>query len=453
MSMSDRNGRTVVRDPVPLEDGFPPSRAAWLALWLLLAAYTCSFIDRQILSLLVEPIKRDFGLTDPQIGLLQGLSFGLFYSLLGIPFGMLADRRNRRNLIVLAIVGWSVATALCGLAESYGQLFLARMAVGVGEACLAPAAYSLISDSFPPHKRGRAISVYASGAYCGIGLAFAAGAAAVAYAAEARELFLQIGFERSDWQSAFLMVSLLGLVIAPLLLFIREPVRQERRETGGAGFIACLTFLRARLRFYLPFVAALCCIGIVNFSFFSWTAVIFQRSFGWAAEEIGVTFGIILALLGPAGGILGGLWVDRSSARRSDQTAVRLTMRAVLMASPFALLVGFSGSEALAILGLVGIVALLSIPSAMGPFIVQTTTPNQFRGTAIALYFLIVNLVGLGVGPYLAAMISEWFFEGPESIGKAVALLGGVVLPTSAALFYLSLRVLRENRQGGHALA
>lgn len=437
-----------LRSPLS-ENGFPPSRLAWLALWLLLAAYTCSFIDRQILSLLVEPIKRDFDLTDPQIGLLQGLSFGLFYSLLGIPFGILADRRNRRNLVIFAIVGWSIATALCGMAASYGHLFLARMAVGVGEACLAPAAYSLISDSFPPHKRGRAISIYASGAYCGIGLAFAAGAAAVAYAAEARELFLRIGFERSDWQSAFILVSLAGLVIAPLLLLIREPARQERREKDAAGLVACLIFLRARLAFYLPFVTALCCMGIVNYSFFSWTPVIFQRSFGWAPEEIGTTFGLILAVLGPAGGILGGLWVDRTGALRSDERAVRLVMWATLIAGPFALFVGFSGSASVAILGLVGIVALLSIPSAMGPFVVQTTTPNQFRGTAIALYFLIVNLVGLGVGPYSAAMASEWLFQGPESIGEAVGLLGAVLLPTAALLFYVSLRVLRGRHGGG----
>ena len=203
---------------------YPPLRAAWIALALLLLAYTCSFIDRQILSLLVQPIRADLEISDTQLSLLQGISFAFFYSILGIPFGMVADRWHRRNLIIAGLLAWSVATAFCGLVDTFGGMFIGRMAVGVGEACLAPAAYSLISDSFRPEHRGRALTLYSSGSYVGAGLALVAGGGVIAFSGDASAVLAKLGFERAPWQTVFLVVSLFGIVLAPFLLFIREPL-------------------------------------------------------------------------------------------------------------------------------------------------------------------------------------------------------------------------------------
>lgn len=426
---------------------YPPARKAWVALIMLLLAYTCSFIDRQILSLVVQPIKADLAISDTQLSLLQGMSFAFFYSMLGIPFGLVADKWNRRNLIIGGLVAWSVATACCGLAGNFWQLFLGRMAVGVGEACLAPAAYSLISDSFRPQDRGRALTTYSSGVYYGAGLAFVAGGGVVAWSGEASAWFAAIGFARLPWQTVFIIVSLTGLVLAPFLLLVQEPARRERAG-GNASLAVGAAFLAKRGRFYLALITALSCIGIVNFSFFSWTPAIFQRRFGWLPQEIGPVFGLMLAILGPIGTAVGGVIVDKVRSIPSDRVAVWVSVASSGLALPCALLAGFSPSPALALIGLAGIVFLISMPVSMGPYIVQTTTPNEFRGVAISIYLLILNVIGLGLGPLFTALISDKILKNEQMLGQSVAILSALMLPTAVCFFLLAGRVLARRDRG-----
>ncbi len=312
---------------------YPPLRAAWMALALLLLAYTCSFIDRQILSLLVHPIRTDLAISDTQLSLLQGISFAFFYSILGIPFGMVADRWHRRNLIIAGLLAWSVATAFCGLADTFGGMFIGRMAVGVGEACLAPAAYSLISDSFRPEHRGRALTLYSSGSYVGAGLALVAGGGVIAFSDDAASALAQLGFARAPWQTVFLVVSLFGIILAPFLLLIREPLRRGRvaaRPTIAEG----LRVFRTRATYYVTLVLALSFIGVVNYSFLAWTPTIFERRYGWQPQEIGPLFGIILMVLGPGGTALGGYIVDKVKTVPSDRMAALLCVIGTLTAIP-----------------------------------------------------------------------------------------------------------------------
>jgi MFS family permease len=432
--------RPTAVDPVP----FPPLRAAWAALVLLLLAYTCSFIDRQILSLLVQPIRADLNISDTQLSLLQGISFAFFYSLLGIPFGVVADRWHRRNLIIGGLIAWSLATAWCGLANSFAGMFLARMAVGVGEACLAPAAYSLISDSFGPEQRGRALSIYSSGSYVGAGLALIAGGGVIAVSGDAAAILQSIGIVRSPWQTVFIVVSLFGIVLAPFLLLIREPYRRGRlaeRPTVAQG----LRVFSVRARYYISLVLALSFIAIVNYSFFAWTPTMFERRYGWQPQEIGPLFGIILAVLGPAGTAIGGFIVDKVRSAPSDRMAALLCVVSTSLALPFALLATLSATPTPAVIGLCGIVLLIAIPVAMGPFIVQTTTPNEFRGVAISAYMLIVNIIGLGAGPLSVALISDHFLRDDRMIGQSIAILSVVGLPIAAALFVTAWRAVARN--------
>ncbi|MBF3358944.1 MFS transporter, partial [Pseudomonas aeruginosa] len=207
-------------------NGYPSNLAAWTTVAILMVAYVLSFIDRQILNLLVGPIRRDLAISDTEMSLLMGLSFALFYTLCGIPLGRMADNRSRRGLILFGVLVWSAMTAACGLARSYWQFLTFRVGVGVGEAALSPAAYSLIADSFPRERRATAISVYSMGIYLGSGLAFLLGGLVIKFASAQGDVHLPLFGEVRPWQLIFLILGAAGVLFCLLLLAIREPARR-----------------------------------------------------------------------------------------------------------------------------------------------------------------------------------------------------------------------------------
>ncbi|MBT7799203.1 MAG: MFS transporter, partial [Gammaproteobacteria bacterium] len=212
---------------------WPSPTIAWYAVGILFVAYTFSFADRFILSLLIEPIKQDLNLSDTKISLLHGFAFAIFYTFMGIPIGRLADKYNRRTIIVWGIATWSCMTAVCGITKGYWQLFAARVGVGVGEAALSPAAYSMIADLFPAQKLGRALSVYTTGAFVGAGLAFIIGGTAIAAITTSPEITLPVIGTIRSWQAAFFLVGLPGLLVAALMYTVKEPLRRFNKETEG----------------------------------------------------------------------------------------------------------------------------------------------------------------------------------------------------------------------------
>ncbi|MEO8453216.1 MAG: MFS transporter, partial [Gemmatimonadota bacterium] len=232
-------------DPVPAR-----SRAPWYLLGVLTLAYTFSFIDRQILNLLVAPIRRDLALTDFDMSLLQGFAFAIFYTLLGIPLGRLADRTDRRRLVAAGIALWSIMTVVCGAARTYGQLFVARIGVGVGEAALSPAAYSLIADSFPRERLGRAASIYNFGVHFGSALALIVGGAIVQQVSGPGLIDLPLIGQIHRWQIVFWAVGLPGLLVALLALTIREPARAPRKESEQTSFREVVAHIADRRGFY-----------------------------------------------------------------------------------------------------------------------------------------------------------------------------------------------------------
>lgn len=270
---------------------WPSPRRAWATVALLFLAYTLSFVDRQLLVLLIEPVQQDLGVSDVQFSLLSGLAFTFFYTLVGIPLASVADRHSRRNLIAISIFVWSVMTALCGLARSFAGLFLARIGVGIGEAGLTPAAYSMLGDSFPPERRGRAMATYTMGSNTGLGLALIVGGGIAQWALTASPVRIGADFTLQGWQIAFFLVSLPGPLLALLFLLVREPVRQEKSTEVGAS--ASLTgFFRQRWRVFL-----LLCLGYtlttVSFSvYLTWTPAFFGRAYGWNPAQVGSSFGL-----------------------------------------------------------------------------------------------------------------------------------------------------------------
>ncbi len=422
---------------------------AWYVVVVLMVAYTVSFIDRQILSLMVGPIRADLGLSDTEVSLLHGLAFALFYTFLGIPFGWLADHRNRRNLIAAGMSIWGLATAACGFTASFWQLFGARVTVGVGEAALSPAAYSIISDYFTPARRGRALGIYSMGVFVGAGIAYIVGGEAVGLASGATAALAARGLDFRPWQLVFVIVGLPALPLLALLATVREPARRERGELSGdtmADFRAGIGSIWRRRAFYVSMMLALSMPALVNYAFFAWVPSHFIRSFGWSAREIGRAFGLVLLTFGAAGMWAGGYLGDRLLHRGQGDGHIRVVAWGSLGGIAPGIAFSLVGEPRWALLTLGVLVFFLGFHIPLGPAILHSVTANELRGQVIAAYFFILNMIGLGLGPTMVAAISDFVFRDERAIGKALSVVAAAVLPLSAWMFG---RVRRRHYEAG----
>ena len=265
---------------------YPKPIYAYYVTFVLLFAYSVSYIDRQILSLMVEPIKADLHINDTQISLLQGFAFALFYTLLGLFLGRIADHKNRRNLILVGVIIWSLATAAGGFATGFLTLFLARVFVGVGESSLSPSAYSMLSDYFSPERRSRAISLYSLGVYIGSALAFIVGG-----------IVSEAVKNSGSWKSVFFIVSVPGFLVALLMLTVREPARHNEIANGPVD----LSYLKSKLTLFVPLILGYSTISIVTLGLMAWVPAMFMRTWQWSARDIGVAFGSVILIFGLSG--------------------------------------------------------------------------------------------------------------------------------------------------------
>lgn len=315
-------------------NGYPSNLAAWTTVAILMVAYVLSFIDRQILNLLVGPIRRDLAISDTEMSLLMGLSFALFYTLCGIPLGRMADNRSRRGLILFGVLVWSAMTAACGLARSYWQFLTFRVGVGVGEAALSPAAYSLIADSFPRERRATAISVYSMGIYLGSGLAFLLGGLVIKFASAQGDVHLPLFGEVRPWQLIFLILGAAGVLFCLLLLAIREPARRG----VGAGVAVPLgevgAYLRANRKTVLCHNFGFACLSFAGYGSGAWVPTFFVRTHGWDAGHVGVVYGSIVAVFGCLGIVFGGRLADYWAKRGRSDANMRVGLLAAWAVIP-----------------------------------------------------------------------------------------------------------------------
>jgi MFS family permease len=266
---------------------WPNLRYAWFVVIVLMTLYIFSFIDRMIIALLVAPIKADLVLTDTDIGLLHGLAFALFYTFMGVFIARLADNWNRTKLVAIGVLLWGLATAACGLAGSFATLFIARIFVGIGEASLSPAAYSMISDYFPPEKRARAMSVYTSGIYFGVGAALIFGGIVIGLVERVGLLELPILGSIKAWQAVFFVVGLPGVFFFVIVkLFVREPVRREVSATPPT-FAAFRAYFTTRRKLYLGHYMGFAFMVLYSYSFSAWTPAVITRGYGLTSAESG----------------------------------------------------------------------------------------------------------------------------------------------------------------------
>ncbi len=287
---------------------WPSPRAAWFVVGVLCCAYVLSYVDRIIINLLVEPIKADLAISDTQFALLTGVAFGLFYTVMGLPLGRLADRRSRRGLVAAGVFLFSLATIASGLAKTYWQLFLARVGVGVGEAAITPAAYSLIADLFPPERLGRAMAVFTMSAFVGIGLAYIGGGAAIAWLTRLGEIELPVVGALEAWHLAFLIAGVPGLLVAPLAFAFAEPIRRGLKGAAELPLRDVAREVAARRDALIPLFAGYCMVTLAGYAGAVWTPAFFIRTYGWTAGETGLWWGLVSLIFGPLGAIAGG-WI------------------------------------------------------------------------------------------------------------------------------------------------
>lgn len=398
---------------------------AYYALGMLVVVYTLNFIDRQIVSILLPSIQADMEISDVLGGMLAGSFFAVFYSTLGIPIATIADRGNRRNLISIALLIWSAMTALCGLAQNFVQLALARIGVGVGEAGCSPPAHSMISDYFPPKQRATALGVYSLGISLGIMFGLFIGG-------KLDELY--------GWRIAFMIVGVPGVVLALLFwLTVWEPPRghSEEKTTDERSPTIPETFtfmLRRRSFVHLSLGAALAAFG--GYGVVTWFPTFLVRSHAMPSSEIGLWLGLILGIAGGLGIFLGGVAADRFGATDSRWKLWTFVVATVL-SLPFAVAVYLVDNPYLALLIFIVPAFLSNFYQATSFAQTQSLANLRMRGVAAAVLLLIINLIGLGAGPPLIGLLSDLLADrfGDESMRYALLALTGVSV-WSAYHFY-----------------
>jgi len=402
---------------------------ARVVLCLLLLAYIFNFLDRQILGILAQPIKADLHLSDTQFGAVGGLAFALLYSLLGVPLAYLADRTSRSAVIAGALVVWSGFTALCGTATGYGQLFLFRLGVGIGEAGGVAPSYALIADHFPPERRARALAIFSLGVPIGLGSGSFVGA------------YLAASF---GWRAAFLIMGVAGIALAPILKYFVRDLPRHAPSSEGVSLLQVFPIVARKPTFWLMAFAASCS-SLIGYGLALWTPSVLIRSFGLDLMSTG-NFLASLILIGGCAGVFAGGWLADRLGHLDRAWYARLPAIAWLITAP-TFVAGLMSSN----LWLAW--PLLLIPNALnilwlGPVTtaVQHLVPQRMRATASASFLLINNLIGLGVGPLLIGRISDALKEsyGAESLRYAAVGCCAFYL-VAALLMLLAAKRLRAD--------
>ena len=410
------------------KDGdWPKPAVAWYAVGVLSLSYALAILDRSILSLLVQPIERDLGINDTQMGLLSGLAFGLFYATLGLPIGWLADRANRRNIIAIGIALWSFATALCGMANTYPQLFLSRMAVGVGEAALGPSASSMISDLFSPKDRPKAFGIYVMGTSFGTGLSALMAALVIGMLSAHGDYEIPILGTIRYWQAVFFIVGLPGLIVAALVMSVPEPVRRGRlMETGHASTMDVLRFMGTRkLAYACAFLGpVLIIIGV--YASIAWTASFFIRTHGWTPQQYGYLSGPLGTVAGVTSALTSG-YVTSYFSRRDPHTGPIMTiLLGVIGLAVFNFIMPFAPTSTIAFTIYLCASLFANWPSAAAFTALNQISPNEMRAQIYALYNLTVGLTGLTLGPLIVGMLTDYVFADPKMVGFSLGITFGV---------------------------
>ncbi|WP_242127191.1 MFS transporter [Sphingobium sp. Sx8-8] len=401
-------------------------RRAWIAVILCMVAYIFSFIDRQIMALLIGPIQSDLGISDTQFGLLHGFAFAIFYATMGIPIAALSDRKSRPLIIGIGVAFWSLATVACGFARGFLQLFVARVCVGAGEAALSPATYSLISDLFPKERLGRAVAVYSLGSFLGAGIAFLLGGWVIgAVSAGGPQYWLGLRF--AAWQLTFIIVGAPGLLLALVMLAtIRDPrLRGGQPAPASAvpSVMEVMHFLSRNKAIFLPHMAGYTLAAMTLFSLLSWSPAYLMRVFALTPGESGLRLGWV-AIFAAGGGVLAsGAIMDRLTRSGGRDAPFRTGIIGALGAVPPLALLPWAASAGQATILLAIAFFFASFPMPPSTAVMQIVAPPSMRSRISALFLGINSLIGMGVGSALVGLANDRWFGGPQGTGCSLAIV------------------------------
>ena len=404
------------------------SARAWYMVGVVTLLYVLSFLDRAVLGLLAIPIKHDLGVSDVELSLLLGLAFALFYGVVSVPAGWLVDRFSRRAVIGGGVVLWSAMTMGCGLAANFWQLFIGRMGVGLGEAALSPASFSLIRNILPPESRGRAYAVYSLGPAIGAGLALLVGGVLLGALTANGGAEVPLFGHLRPWQAVLVLIGALGVPLAALSFTLREPVRQlVRLEVGTAtSFGAALRFIGRNRAVYGPIGLFGALMSMVAFSYSAWMPTLIARSWQIAPREIGLRVGLISLVCSPIGAIATGYAMDRIVRQGRPDAMARVGFVTSAATLVFAAGIPFAPSFTAALVLIAAYLLVNGTFYAIGATALASVTPAHMMGKVTALYLLLAGVVGQALGPTVVAYVEE-LFTGPDALGYGLSLATGIM--------------------------
>ena len=439
------SSRAPTPPAAPPRAGAPvETRYAWYVVAVLTLANVSGFLDRQVLSLLVPAIERDLRISDTQMSYLIGLSFSIFFTVLGLPIAWWADRASRRAIMVSGVALWSVMTTLSGLATTYSRLLMARIGVGVGEATLNAPSVSLIADYFPRERVSLAMSVWSLGTFLGSGLAYFIGGWLVGLASAAGAVRLPVVGELRSWQLVFLLVGAPGLLVALLLLTVRDPRRRPVAGATASDAMAIFPYVRTHLRTFATLSLGFALSASVNFGIAAWLATFLVRTYGWTPARAGVVQGALTMTVGVAATIAGGRVADVLVRRGYVDAPLRVGIIGAAGMLVSASLYPLMPTAALAVAWLVAVNFFAAFPWGPASAAAAQIVPAPIRTQGAALYFLLLSLVSGSLGPTAVAFFTDSVFGDPQSLRYSLVLVNAIGMLLTMALLIAGMPAFRR---------
>ncbi len=423
---------------MPQKSHPPTTTTANYALFVLLLAYILSFIDRNVMAVLVGPIRQDFNISDTQFGLLHGLAFSIFYTILGLPIGRMADTKSRKWIITIGVFFWGIMTIGCGLVKSFIGLFIMRMGVGVGEAALSPPAHSMLTDYFTPKRLPLALAIFTLGVPIGAGMAYMIGGWVFGYFAQNEAIVLPIVGQLQAWQMTFIAVGLPGFLVVLLLIPVREPKRkgvlriEESTENTQLPLKEVFEYLWERKGVYGGIFISISCLSIFGYAIMSWYLEFMIRSFSVDRSVVGPQFGQLFIVAGIAGALAGGWFAGFLQKKGYADANMRMIMIAALLWCVPGVLAPLSPNSDVALWAVFPSLFFLNSYVGVALAGLQLITPNQMRAQVSAILLFFTNLLGLGLGPVIIGFFTDFVFGNDLALRYSLALLGAIACPLAA---------------------
>lgn len=431
---------------------WPTPGVAWYGVFVLMLGGLVGIMDHQIFNLVVEPVRSSLGLTDVQIGVLQGLAFTLFYMVLGFPIGWLVDRMHRLRLTGIGVAILGAGTLGCGLAHSFDAMFVSRSLIGIGEAALAPAAVSLIADYFSPLQRPVAMSVYGAYEMGGAGLSLLAGGIMLGVAGTLQRAPIAGFATLEPWRFVFIAAAIPAFIVAVVLVTADEPLRRNDSDESAQGEPGEIrrsapefwVFLRRARGWIVPHILGLSVVASVSMGLLNWMPTILIRDYGWHAQDIGFTLGMMFLALGPAGTLSAG-YITRAWQRRGiEDAALRAACLGTLVVCAAVASIALPWSSRTILVPIGVAVFGTSLTPMVSIVAIQHATPAHLRGRISAIYYLATGIAAGNLGPLIPALLTQYAFRSTAKIGESLAIFGLVATPLAVAVLSASLAPYRR---------